>query len=281
MYCKNCGAEIAENVKFCPKCGTPQAASLSEQAPAAPTPTEPTPVNQTQVNQTANVENTVSGAQEYVEEGKSIISKLFSKNPFSIFDCNKDNALFISIGLYVIHILLFAFVICNNFTHIANFFVSLIQSKSGYGSLISIGLPVNYSLFLPLCGIACILLIAEFVEVYLFAIFYKQKPKSAVSVINVVGLAHIPMIMGLILSFVVGFVFPPVIIPVLVISMIVHTMFLHRGIKSLVVTDKELIWQFCILLLITGIIVGIVWVISCNSIIDFMMENAGGFSKLF
>lgn len=42
MYCSNCGGNLPEGVNFCPKCGTPSAASRPGQTPAGtPVPTGP------------------------------------------------------------------------------------------------------------------------------------------------------------------------------------------------------------------------------------------------
>ena len=44
MFCKNCGTQMSENQKFCPKCGT-QNESAKSAPQAAPAPAAPAPVS--------------------------------------------------------------------------------------------------------------------------------------------------------------------------------------------------------------------------------------------
>ncbi len=44
-YCPNCGAEIPENAKFCPKCGTAVSAPSAPSAPPAPSPPQKTGID--------------------------------------------------------------------------------------------------------------------------------------------------------------------------------------------------------------------------------------------
>ncbi len=82
MFCSKCGHDLAENAKFCPKCGTPVEAApeapveetqttetpveetVVEEAPVEETPVEETPVEETAEESVENVEAAVEGASE-------------------------------------------------------------------------------------------------------------------------------------------------------------------------------------------------------------------------
>jgi hypothetical protein len=238
--------ELKEGIKYCPNCGTSQKESTKE------------------INS-----NQVSLVKVTVDDGKKSLKQLFSKSPvLAISEASKSKSYIWAVS-FLVNILLFAFVSCNNITQLMNHagagihdtLASKANASLGLGGVLPIGnaipdfkIPTLYELFWPLILMAVIMLAMEFAGLYLPLLIRKTKPNSPLYVLNVVAVASLPLTASLIVNFVVGLLFPPATICIFAVAIIINMVLLYEGIHKLAEFETAPIWEFSLSVLVICIV---------------------------
>lgn len=225
MFCKNCGEEIKDGVKFCGKCG----ASIQEK----------------DSNTSRNEQATA-----LVNEGKNIVLRFFTKNPSDVIKEASQSKSYIGFIIIVINAILFAFVSCFNIpqsgVYIFNSFVNSIQematSISGSalgGSVVGSYLPtVDASpiliLFIPLLFAGIALLAFESIGIYIALKVKHIQINHYTNVVNIIGIATLPLSAVLILNFILGFVYPLAAVFVCFVAVLVHMVLIYEGLRHII-----------------------------------------------
>lgn len=257
MFCKNCGEEINNNVKFCGKCG----ASVQEG--------------------TENIQKNEQ-AKALVNEGKNLVLRFFIKNPSDVIKEAAKSTSYIGFVMIAINAILFAFVSCFNVpqsgVYIFNSLVNSIQKmatsiggSSLGGSIASSYLPTAdasavFDLFIPLFFAALIMLAVEFVGIYIALKVKHKKINHYANAVNVIGIATLPLSAVLILNFILGFIYPIAVPFVFVAAIFVHMVVIYEGLRHIINDGNAPILSFSIIAAIVCIAMLIIFTIAVNKI---------------
>lgn len=257
MFCKNCGEEIKDGVKFCGKCG----ASVQEGT------------ENTQKNEQAKV---------LVNEGKNLALRFFTKNPSDVIKEASQSKSYIGFMFIAISAILFAFVSCFNIpqsgVYIFNSLVNSIQematSISGSalgGSVVGSYLPTVdgspvFDLFIPLFFVSLIMRAVEFAGMYIALRVKHTKLNHYANAVNVIGIATLPLSAVLILNFILGFVYPLAVPFVFTAVVFIHMAVVYEGLRHIINDGNAPILAFSIIASVVCIVMLIIFAIAVNKI---------------
>lgn len=247
MFCKKCGKELEDAVKFCDGCGEQQQA-------------QSTPISAESVN-------------AILEDGKNIIRKFFSKSPADAIITASSSHSKMGIVLVAINALLFALVSCFNTTQVINLTIktasaaitsttnSLLGGALGNAmtgqAIPDIKLPVLFELFAPFLLFALAVSAVIFAAIYILFKLKKQPSKSVYTIANVIGTSALPITAALAMNFVLGFILPQFTLFLLLAAVLTSLTALYEGIKGLFADDTAPLIEFAILAAMISIILAI------------------------
>lgn len=257
MFCKNCGEEIKDGVKFCGKCG----ASIQE-------------------NDSNKLKN--EQAVAIVNEGKNLVFRFFTKNPSEVIKEAAQSKSYVGFLILAVNAILFAFVSCFNVpqsgVYIFNSFVNSIQKmatsiggSSLGGSIVGSYLPTAdasavFDLFILLFFVALIILAIEFAGMYIALKVKHTKINHYANVVNIIGIATLPLSEVLILNFILGFIYPLAVPFVFVAAIFVHMAVIYEGLRCIINDGNAPILSFSIIAVIVCIVMLIIFTIAVNKI---------------
>lgn len=260
MYCKQCGAKLAEDDKFCSECGASQDSGGEKSA--------------AQVAQAgrAAVQGLLKKAEksnlfnETVGYGKAFLSH----DPTRAISMAAGSSSFFWILAIAVNLLLFAFAVCNNLaqtlgqgvgwlTHIVVTYLKETVpggSAAFRGAEEQLAMEVSplYSLFLPLLFVAGLVLALEFAGVYLSFRAAKQQPNSVHNLLNVIGVSTFPLTLVCLANLLLGLIYPAITICTLIIALILHIVLLYEGMKRLTAAKVSPIWILALIALLVCVI---------------------------
>ncbi len=258
VFCKKCGTKLEETTKFCFSCGENQ--------------------QQGKFN---------SGNYS---EMKNKVSKLFSKNPDTIITESMNDESkkgFILIGLYLV---LFGFVSCINFTQIINYLANKVQHimlstiagpVSGFASgfVQDFHMPILYSMFIPFVLIGCVFVFIEIPGIYLIFKYNKIDTKSFLNIVNLVSVSVLPIIAGLCINLLVGFIFPLVTVAVIMTSYIIHMLFIFIGLQKIPELKSKITFMYSLLIFVIFLVFTVVFSVLYSIILEELFINLKNISK--
>lgn len=211
-----------------------------------------------------------------LQDAKNFLKKLFSKEPASVIpDAADSKSLFWIIAL-VLNVLVFPFAYCCNVIQIANYWIRSLIMYSG------LELPFAFGGYWSLALAAILIFTVEFAVVYLFAVIGKAKPQSPMQILNVVAVSSIPLTAVLVLNLILGLIFPPATVCLLVGAVFVHVLLLYEGMRHFLQEKFSPIWLAGITFLVIAIVMVIFVAISVRSAIGSLMDYAlGGMNSSF
>lgn len=225
MFCYKCGTENKENAKFCASCGT--SLQISQEKPA------------TQASVRDNV---------LVQEGRGLLKKAFSKNPSDAVLAATENKSAIWIVFLGANVLLFALASCLNISQVINHIISslfdvinaLVGSWAGSmfsnmalgGASSGLTVPPLFSVFFAFVFVAILMFAVEIGGIYLALKISKKARKPFVNIANTIGVASLPITLGLILNLLFGLIFPPLTLFIFVVALFVHMVMIYEGLRT-------------------------------------------------
>lgn len=264
MFCKNCGEEIKDGVKFCGKCG----ASVQEK----------------NSNTSRNEQ-----AAALVNEGKNLVLRFFTKNPSGVIKEASRSKSYIGFVLIAVNAILFAFVACFNVpqsgVYIFNSLVNSIQEMAASiggsslgGSIASAYLPTAdaspiFNLFLPLFFVSLIMLAIEFAGMYIALRVKHTKLNHYANAINVIGIATLPLSAVMILNFILGFIYPLAIPFVFTVAVFIHMAVVYEGLRHIINDGNSPILAFSIIIAIICAFMLIIFAITVNKISGTIQQS--------
>lgn len=267
MFCKNCGVKLPDNAEFCSSCGANikgiEKSYLGDG------------------EEKSNIANMLN-------ECKDISKSFFSMNPVCTVKKYSHEKSYSGIFFTIINALIFSFVSCLNITKMINYglalamdkFVSLLRSINEIDSLLSIvnlssniQIPTLYSFFLRFLIIDLLVNACEVALVYLSADLKKKKPESLLYVLNIVGIANIPVAVGAVVSAILGCIVPPLAIVIVIYAIIVKLLFLYAGLKEIMEAECEPMWEYSLFILVLGVITTIVVSVCMKGSAEIVMQS--------
>lgn len=257
MYCKNCGEEIKDSDKTCNKCGAnfkKSDASKKGQAIA------------------------------FMNECKNILIKFFTKDPSGVIEEASKSRSYIGFALIAINTILFAFVACfcipqsraylynSAITSLKQIATMLKSTAAGYYWPGADASPA-FHLFIPMFFLALILLAVEFAGMYIALKAKRKKIDHYLNVVNIMGVATLPLSAALILGFILGFIYPPAVPFVFVTSTFIHMILIYDGLRHIANDGKTHFTCFVIVVAILCIIMIIIFAIAFNMISNMRQQD--------
>lgn len=262
MFCKNCGNEISDDAVFCSNCGC----SCKEDA-----------TGKGKINDIKNVATSGKAGNiimDMLGETKEIIKLFFSRNPVSAIEKLVKEKTYTGLFMIIICTLIISFAFCVNSTQVINYIISVAKngavslvgsmgdvgaSLSSVGDVVEIKLPVMYGLFWKMFLAYAAVSVVEVVLIYVIMMVKKQKPESILYILNVVGIANIPIMMGEVVCLVVGFIFVPLVFIIVASTLIIKVILIYEGMKELLDSEDSPVWEisvFAAIMCIAMIIIG-------------------------
>lgn len=268
MYCKNCGEEINDNVKFCGKCG----ASVQEAGAV-----------------TAVRQEETSMASVLITESKDTVVRFFTKNPSAVIEEAAQSKSYTGFMLIIINAILFAFVSCFNIpqagVYIFNAAVNAIQdmasSISGSalgGSIAGSYLPTAaaspiFDMFIPLFFAAIIIFAVEFAGIYIALKAERTKLSHYANAVNVMGAAALPLSAALVLNFIIGFIYPLAVLFVYAAAVLVHMALIYDGLRHMTNKDEAPVFGVAVLSVIIAAAMLIAFTVAAGRIGDALQKS--------
>lgn len=269
MYCRNCGEEIKDNVKFCGKCGAVVRDNAENAAETAP-----------ENNQKAAV---------LVNESKNLVLRFFTKNPSVVIKEAAHSKSYVGFVLIAVSALLFAFVSCFNIPQagvsILNSLMAAIQgmassiTESSVGGAVAgaylpnIGASPLFGLFFPLLAAGIIMPAVEFAGIFIALKIKHKKMNHYTNVINVIGIATLPVSAVLILNFVLGFIFPISVPFIFAAAALVNMVLIYEGLRNIINDGNATILAFSVVAAVVCIVILIISCIAVNTIISSIQNS--------
>ena len=310
MYCKKCGAKIAENAKFCVACGAQResAASAENETPEVDTVPVENAINEDPANSAADISENVKATVQKLSEkasqssalqdGGVLLKKYFSANPVSsVSGVTSSKSSFGFVALAV-NIIFFAFVSCHNIAqminHICNGFLDQLIDGVGSANILAgvagnfvpdVHIGALYPIFGYLALLAVLVFAIEFVAIYIPMVLLKKKPDSLLNILNLQGVASFPLTAALVLNFIIGFVYPPLAVCLFVAALCLHINIIYEGLKTLPQTTLSPMWSTGIVvflvLAVLMILIGTFINSGLNQVVSRISQYVGGISDLF
>lgn len=99
------------------------------------------------------------------------------------------------------------------------------------------------------------------------------KAESVANVLNVVAVASLPITTGVIINLLLGLIFPPATICIMVTAVLINIVLLYEGIHNLADFQTSPVWQFGLLVLFVSIVFMILFGIALNQIVSQVIGN--------
>ena len=259
MFCKNCGNEISDDAAFCSNCGC----SCRDDVAGSMNP------NQTR-GITADGSNSV---MDILNECKEIIRMFFSKKPTSVIEKYAEKKTYAGLFIVIISTIVISLVFCVNATQIMNSLLSMAKngalsligswgdigsSVSDVGSSVEIKIPVMYGLFWKMFLAFMVVSVIETLVIYFILHVKKCRLESVLYIFNIIGIANIPVIVGELLCFILGFIFVPLIFIVVASAIIIKIIFIYEGLKEVSGLENGPVIELSIFIVIMCIVVMII-----------------------
>lgn len=297
MYCRQCGAKLPEDAKFCSLCGADQKKDAEEKSVMHIAETRQAAVQG--FLKKAKTSNLLSKAVGY---GKDFLSA----DPTRSISKAASSCSRFWLPAIIANIVLFAFAACRNLaqllTRSAGWFVHILVeylremvpggSATFFGAeeQLALNVPALYSLFAPLTFIALLVLALEFAGMYLPFYMAKQKPDSIHPFLNVLATSTFPLTLTCLVNLLLGLIFPVGTLCTFITALAVHIILLQEGIKQLGTVKISPIWQIAIIGLVMCAILSFALGLAAKSalrdLLDMMAKSgmdflSGAFGNIY
>ncbi len=253
MYCKQCGAELSENDKFCGACGAAQETVAEETSVA-----HIAEAGRAAVQGLLKKAETSGLFSEAIQYGKGVLSA----EPTRTMDTAASSRSLFWLPAILANMVLFAFAVCHNLAQLLDrgigwFIHTLITylkevvpggSATFFGAEDQLAIDISplYPLFVPLILVVLLVLAVEFVGMYLPFCLAKQKPESVHPFLNVLAVSTLPLTLACLVNLLLGLIFPVATICALVAALLVHITLLQEGMKQLGTLKFSPVWRIAL-----------------------------------
>lgn len=281
MFCTNCGAEISNGARFCTHCG----ANVSDAGVIYNGERE------------GHLKSVIS---VLLSESIDVIKMIFTKRPLLAIKKYAHEKSYVGVTLATIAVLFFSFVACINITQLINFGFSaavnkLISSLTVLADVeelyaityvnLDIEIPILYELYGRLLLISILVFLSEFILTFLIVRLRKQKPESLLCILNVVGIAYMPIVIGEIVSLIIGFFLPYMVIIVMIFAIFAKLIFIYEGIREIGLLENEPVWEISLFAFLMSIVITVIGSMFIKGFIEIIgqsfMNKIGSFSDAF
>lgn len=228
MFCKNCGKELANDVKFCDACGATVAAETA--APVQQAPVQQVPVQQVPVQPGAQVVYVVKQPSPTIANFVNVVKSVWAKPTETVQNVAKSNthewSLFALIAM-VAHALGAAVV----GLEMLNQFFSSMADGEDVSEVVGEIYP-----FFGIFGVGLLIGLASFfvtaLGIWILVAAVLKKPATFVQVMNLTAVATLPLSLIGIANMLFGLIFSPITIALFIAAFAMCVVLLYIGVQS-------------------------------------------------
>lgn len=260
MYCKYCGTEISENTTFCQNCGKNQQDEMF-------------------------TEKKLGGLESLLKDGVYLVKKFFSKESESVIKESTNYSCKIGVGFMLINAIVFGLVSSITITRLLNHIISgavgiliSVLAQLGidelpFGSSSLAQVSTLYKLCFPLSALLLLVFCLEVLSIYLLLKFVKKETIQWKHIINPIAISGIPVFVGTISGLLLGFIYPPLVLCVFIVSLIIHMLLVYSVFQEMITEKTNSFFLFCIGILGLFLIISILICVVIHGGMNTLVEN--------